>query len=272
MTTTIPQPRAAGGPGGAVTDGLAATSRQLLKLRHQPASIAITLAAPVVLVLVFGYVFGSAITVPGGADYREFLVPGLFVTIAFNFMPSIVATASDAGRGVVDRYRSMPISRVAVPFGQACATAIYGLIGFLLMALCGLAVGWRVRGSAGDALAALGLLVAFQFAWTWFGMYLGLVIGREDAAAQLGVVAIPIAMLSNVFVPTAGMPGWLRWISDHNPVSAASTAVRGLLGNPTGSANGAWPLEHPVAATLLWTAGLLVVLVPLTTLRFARAR
>ena len=266
--TTEARPRR----GGALADGLAAASRPLLKLRHQPASIALTLAAPIVLVLVFGYVFGSAITVPGGADYREFLVPGLFVTIAFNFLPALAAVSADNRRGVIDRYRSMPISRAAVPAGQALATAVYGLLSFVLMALCGLAVGWRPHTGAGGVLAALGLLVAFQFAMTWVGMWLGLLVPSQEAAGQLGILALPLSMLSNVFVPTGGMPAWLRWVADHNPVSAASTAVRDLLGNPNGPANGAWPLEHPVTATLLWTAGLLVVFVPLTTLRFARPR
>jgi ABC-2 type transport system permease protein len=253
-----------------VADGLAAAERLLTKLRHDPAAITLTLGAPVVLVVIFGYIFGSAIAVPGGASYRAYLVPGLLVTIAANITPSMVAVARDSSRGVVDRFRSLPVTRAAVPFGQAAATAGYGLASFILMALCGPAVGWRVHRGVGDALAALALLVAFQFATTWVGIYLGLVIGKEETAAQASILIFPLAMVSNVFAPTAGMPPWLRAIADWNPVSALATAARQLFGNPVGPTNGAWPLEHPVTASLAWTALLLAVFVPLATARYAR--
>jgi len=254
----------------ALADGSAAAERVLTKLRHDPAAIGITLGAPVVLVLIFGYIFGSAISVPGGA-YREFLVPGLFATIAANITPAMVTMARDSTRGVVDRFRSLPISRAAVPFGQAAATAVYGLISFVLMALCGLAVGWRIHGGAADTAAALGLLLAFQVAATWVGMYLGLLIGKEDTAAQASILVFPVTTVSNVFVPTSGMPAWLRVIADWNPVSALAAAARHLLGSPVPPADGAWPLVHPVLASLLWTAALLVIFVPLATARYSRA-
>ena len=266
MITTQPA-RGAWQPLG---DGLAAAERLIAKLRHDPAAIATTVGAPVVLVVIFGYIFGSAISVPGSGNYRAYLVSGLFATIAANIVPSMVAVARDSTRGVVDRFRSLPISRAAVPFGQAAATAVYGLVSFVLMGLCGLAVGWGIHRSAGDAFGALALLVAFQFAATWVGIYLGLVIGNEQTAAQASILVFPVTMLSNVFVPTGGMPAWLRTIADWNPVSAVAAASRQLFGNPAGPANGAWPLEHPVAATLAWTALLLAVFVPLCTARYAR--
>jgi ABC-2 type transport system permease protein len=254
----------------AVSDGLAAAERLLTKLRHDQAAMAMTLGAPVIMVLVFGYVFGSAISVPGRESYRAFLVPGLFVTIAANIIPSMVTMARDSSRGVVERFRSLPIARAAVPFGQAAATGLYGLISFVLMALCGLAVGWRINRGPADAVTALALLVAFQVAMTWVGMYLGLIVGREETAAQASILIMPVTGLSNVFVPTSGMPAWLRAIADWNPISALAAAVRELFGNPTAPANGAWPLEHPVAASLAWTALLLAVFVPLCTARYAR--
>ena len=256
---------------GAVTDGAAAAERQLSRLRHDPGAIALTLGAPVVLVIIFGYIFGSAISVPGGGNYREFLVPGLFATTAANILPSMVAMARDSSRGVVDRFRSLPIARMAVPFGQAAATTIYGLGSFVLMGLCGLAVGWRIERGAGYAIGALALVAAFQFAATWVGMYLGLVLGNEQAAGQASILVFPVTMLSNVFVPTSGMPAWLRAIADWNPVSAIAAAMRDLFGNPSAPANGAWPLLHPVLASVGWLALLLVIFVPLCAARYARA-
>jgi ABC-2 type transport system permease protein len=255
----------------ALADGSVAAQRLLTKLRHDPSSIVMTLSAPVLMVLIFGYIFGSAIVAPGHGSYREYLLPGLFVTIAGNVVPSMVQTARDSSRGVIDRFRSMPIARVAIPLGHAAAQAVYGLITLLLMSLCGLAIGWRAHRGPVPTLAALGLLLAFQIAMTWLGMYLGLVIGKEDTAAQLAVLALPIGMISNIFVPTAGMPDWLRVISDWNPMSAVASAVRGLFGNPNAPTNGAWPLEHAVTASLIWTVVLLVVLVPLCSRRYAHS-
>jgi ABC-2 type transport system permease protein len=254
----------------ALSDGLAAAERLLTKSRHDQTAMAMTLGAPVVLVLVFGYIFGSAITVGGHQNYRAFLVPGLFVMIASNIVPSMVSMARDNSRGVVERFRSLPITRAAVPFGQAAATGVYGLVNFVLMGLCGLAVGWRINRGPADAVAALALLLAFQVAMTWVGMYLGLLIGKEETAAQASVLLLPVTALSNVFVPTSGMPAWLRVICDWNPLSALAAASRQLFGNPAVPANGAWPLEHPVAASLAWAALLLAVFVPLTTARYAR--
>lgn len=257
---------------GAVAEGSAAASRMLSKLRHDPAAIAVTLAVSVVLVMMFGYLLGSAIPVPGGGNYREFLLPGLMAMLAFNVTSAMVMMARDAGRGVVDRFRSMPITRVAIPSGQAAAQTLYGAACLVLIALCGLAVGWRIRNGLAPALEAVALLVAFQFAATWLGMYLGLIIGNEHSAAQLSVLVFPFAMISNIFVPTAGMPTWLHIIADWNPLSSVATAARTLFGNPTAPSNGAWPLEHPVLATLAWTALLLAMFVPLCSARYDRPR
>lgn len=254
----------------ALSDGLAAAERLLTKLRHDQTAIAMTIGAPVGLVVFFGYIFGSAITVPGHENYRAYLVPGLFVMTAANIIPAMVTMARDSTRGVVERFRSLPISRAAVPFGQSAANALYGLVGFVLMAACGLAVGWRIDRGPYHALAALGLLVAFSVAMTWVGMYLGLLVGSEETAAQASILILPVTSLSNVFVPTSGMPGWLRLIADWNPVSALATAARQLLGNPTSPANGSWPLEHPIIASLAWTALLIALFVPLCTVRYAR--
>jgi ABC-2 type transport system permease protein len=256
---------------GAFTDGAAAAERRLTMLRHDPSAIALTLGVPVVLVVIFGYIFGSAIAVPGGGNYRAFLIPGLFAMIAVNVVPSMITMARDSSKGVVDRFKSLPIARVAVPFGQAASTTIYGLGSFVLMGLCGLAVGWRIERGAGYALAALALVAGFQFAASWAGMYLGLVIGNEETASQASILTFPVTSLSNLFVPTSGMPAWLRAIADWNPVSALAAALRELFGNPAAPANGTWPLEHPVLASVGWLVLLLAIFVPLCAARYARA-
>jgi ABC-2 type transport system permease protein len=179
--------------------------------------------------------------------------------------------ARDSSRGVVDRFRSLPIARLAVPFGQAASSAVYGIIIFVLMAACGLAVGWRIHRGAALALAGLALIVGFQFVATWIGMYVGLVLGSEEAAGQASILTFPVTMLSNVFVPTEGMPAWLRAIADWNPVSALAAALRELCGNPTAPANGTWPLLHPVLASVGWIAVLLAIFVPLCVARYARS-
>lgn len=275
QTRPVPPPAPHGLPSRlrwALVDGSVAAERLLTKLRHDATSIVVSLSAPVLMVLIFGYIFGSAITVPGPGDYRSFLLPGLFVTVTGNVLPAMVQTARDNDRGVVDRFRSMPIARVAIPFGHAAAQAVYGLGALVLMALCGLAIGWRTHRGPLLTLAGFGVLLAFQLAMTWLGMYLGLVIGKEETAAQLSVLVLPVSMISDIFVPTSGMPTWLRTLADWNPMSAVASAVRELFGNPNAATNGAWPLEHAVAASLIWTALLLVVLVPLCSRRYARSR
>jgi ABC-2 type transport system permease protein len=257
----------------ALRDGLTIVRRNVLYLRHAPGLVILMVAAPIVLTLLFGYVFGSAIQLPGGGDYREYLVPGLFAMVAANGVigaASVVAT--DAGRGVMDRFRSLPASRLAVPFGHAGADSLGGAIGFAGMALCGLAVGWRIRGGVLDAVAGFALLLLFRYAVSWVGVLLGLSVRNEEAAGQLSMLVMPIGMLANTFVPTDGMPAWLRVVADWNPVSAVAAASRDLFGNPTGTAHGAWPMEHPVLATLGWSALLLAVFVPLSVRRYRTAR
>ncbi|MYW03733.1 ABC transporter permease [Streptomyces sp. SID3343] len=253
----------------ALSDTRTLATRILLYYRHSPALVLVSLIVPVALVLVFGYVFGSAIDVPGD-NYREYLMPGLFALVAMNtVMPTMVGTARDIGLGVTDRLRSMPVSRPGLLLGQAVADAVVGVVVLIAVTGLGLAVGWRVRDGATDALAAFALLVLFRFVMTWVGIHLGLLAGREDVAGQLGVLVLPIAMVTNAFVPTEGMPAWLRAIADWNPISALVAACRTLFGNPTPpTAHAALPLQHPVAATLIWSAALLAIFVPLSIRRF----
>lgn len=255
-----------------LADGWTLTVRKLLHLRHRPGTLAAMLIMPMVFVVLFGFVFGSAIAVPGGGDYREYLLPGLFVmTTVPAIATSMLAVAADQGRGVIDRLRSMPTGRAAVPLGQTTSDGLTGLLGLAVMLACGLAVGWRAHLGPGRTLAAIGLLVLFRYTMSWIGTYLGLVVPLP-VADSLAPMTFPLTMLSNAFVPTGGMPGWLRAVCDGNPVSAAVAACRSLFGNPgVPGPDAAWPLAHPVTATLLWLGLLLLLFVPLSIRRFSRA-
>ncbi|MBD0694331.1 ABC transporter permease [Streptomyces sp. CBMA123] len=252
-----------------VSDTGTSMLRILLNYRHSPGLLAASLGVPVVMVVVFGYVFGSAMQVPGGGDYREFLMPGLFAMVATNgIMPTMVGAARDVGRGVTDRLRSMPVSRTGLLLGQTLADLLVTVVVLTLLTLVGLATGWRARHGAADALEAFALLLLFRFVMTWVGTLLGLAVGKEEAAGQLSVVVFPLAMVTNAYVPTGGMPGWLRVVADWNPISSVVEAARELFGNPTAPGS-AWPMQHAVPATLLWSAALLVLCGPLAVRKFA---
>ncbi|MEU8527214.1 MULTISPECIES: ABC transporter permease [Streptomyces] len=252
-----------------VHDGTAVLGRHLQRIRHAPAMTLMTQTMPLVFLLFFGYVFGTALAMPG-AEYRAYLVPGLLVaTAAGGLMTGMFQAAQDSHRGVMDRFRTMPVSRAAVPLGQALADLVTSALGMVPMILVGLAMGWRIEGTALDALAAFGLLLLFRFAMTWVGILLGLASRSEEAAGQLGSATFMLPLLSNAYIPTDGMPGWLRTVAEWNPISAVTTAVRELFGNAAVPADAAWPVAHPVAGALLWSLALIALCGPAAVRRYA---
>jgi ABC-2 type transport system permease protein len=239
-------------------DGTAMLGRQLLRLRNNPGLLILTQTMPISMLLFFGYVFGSALAVPGEA-YRSFLVPGLLVaTASGGIMAGMFQAAQDTHRGVTNRFRTLPMSRAAVPLGQAAADLVATAVGTVPFLLVGLAVGWRVEGSPLEAVGALALLLLFRFACTWAGIYLGLLTRNEEAAGQLGA-----------YIPAGGLPGWLRTVAEWNPISAVATALRDLFGNAPVPDGAAWPVAHPVAGSVVWCAVLLGVFVPLAVRQYA---
>ncbi|MFE7031707.1 ABC transporter permease [Streptomyces sp. NPDC057621] len=264
MSASIPTPVSA-----LAYDGTAMLGRQLRRIRHNPGLLILTQTMPVTMLLFFGYVFGSALAVPG-EEYRAFLVPGLLVATAANgIMTGMFQAAQDAHRGVTDRLRTLPVSRAAVPLGQAAADLVVTAAGTVPFLLVGLAVGWRIEGSALEAVAAVGLLLLFRFATTWIGILLGLASRSEEAAGQLGGATFILPLLSNAYIPTDNLPGWLRTLAEWNPISAITTALRHLFGNAPVPADGAWPVTHPVAGSLAWCAALIAVFMPLAIHRYA---
>lgn len=249
-----------------LSDGLTLVGRELSRLRQEPGELIAALIFPAIMVVLFGYVFGSAIAVPGGGNYREYLMPGLFAMVTFTATMAVtLRVATDASRGVMDRFRSMPTARSAVPFGQTGADIPNGVLGLVIMAAAGLLVGWRAHRGVWPTTEAFLLLALMRYGLSWAGCYLGLVVKNEQTADNLVPLVFPITMLSNSFVPTGGMPKALRVIADWNPVSALTAACRALFGNPGApAADAAWPIAHPVAASLGWSLLLLAVFVPLS--------
>ncbi|MFC8087599.1 MULTISPECIES: ABC transporter permease [unclassified Streptomyces] len=254
---------------GLAYDGAAMLGRQLRRVRNNPGLLILTQTMPITMLLFFGYVFGSALAMPG-EEYRAFLVPGLLVATAANgIMTGMFQAAQDTHRGVTDRLRTLPVSRAAVPLGQSVADVLVTAAGTVPVLLVGLAVGWRVEGGALGAAGAVGLLLLFRFATTWIGIFLGLLTRNEEAAGQLGGATFVLPLLSNAYIPTDGLPGWLRTVAEWNPISAVTTALRDLFGNAPVPQDAAWPVTHPVAGSLAWCAVLLAVFVPLAVRRYA---
>ncbi|MFI6964141.1 ABC transporter permease [Streptomyces sp. NPDC050255] len=253
-----------------VADGLAVLGRHLQRLKAAPGVLILTQTMPITMLLFFGYVFGSALAVPG-QEYRAFLVPGLLAATAANgIMTGMFQSAQDCHRGVMDRFRTLPMSRSAVPFGQTAADVLTTAVGLVPLMLVGLAVGWRIEGGPAAAVGAFGLLLLFRFATSWVGCWLGLLIRNEEAAGQLGASTFILPLLSSAYIPTDNLPGWLRTLAEWNPISAVAAAARDLFGNAAPAADAAWPVAHPVAGTLLWSAVLLAVAVPLSVRLYSR--
>jgi ABC-2 type transport system permease protein len=220
--------------------------RNLLNLRRTPGSVITALVQPVMFVLLLAYVFGGSL---GGGAYRTFLMGGIFAqAVTFNAAFTALGLANDMDKGIIDRFRSLPMPRMAVILGRTLSDLIMSMVTLLTTSLCGLLVGWRIGTSAGQAVLAYLLILLFAFAMSWVGAAIGLLARSVEVAQSAGLIWLfPVTFISSAFVSTATMPGPLRAVAEWNPVSATATAVRHLLGNPPpgGIAVGnAWPVVH----------------------------
>jgi len=224
-------------------------------------------------VLLFSFVFGHVIHVPGGS-YREYVIAGILVqTLGFGLMGPGVSIATDLGEGVVDRLRSLPISRTAYLMGHMAAEMAATALAITVLTLSGLLVGWRIHTDIPHAVAGFALLFLFAFAMLWMGTLIGVMVRSPDAVQGFAFMVIfPLTFLANTFVPADGLPSALRDVSNWNPFSAMTAAARTLFGNPVAMPEGApWPMVHPVVSALMWCIALLALAIPLTVHRF-RAR
>jgi ABC-2 type transport system permease protein len=256
----------------AVSDTVVLATRSLSHIVREPETLMDVTVQPVVFVLLFAYVFGSAIPIPGGS-YHEYLIGGMFGMGAIGTAPgTAVALVTDASTGLFDRFRSLPVARAAVLAGRILADLVTQVIGVAVLVLIGLAIGWRVHTGPGQALAAVGLTLLLGYALSWAGACLGMVLRSPEAAQQLGfIVFLPLTFVSNVFVPTARMPGWLQAVANWNPLSAVAASCRHLFGNPNPAATmPVWPMQHPELTVVLWAAVVLVVFAPLAVRLYRR--
>jgi ABC transporter DrrB family efflux protein len=247
------------------------TKRRIARIRNEPETLADVTFMPVIFILMFAYVFGGAIGLPNSGSYHEYLIGGMLGMGLAQTAPGVaVALVTDMETGLMDRFRSLPMSRWAVLVAQSIAELLTQVISAIIVVAVGLAIGWRIHNGAADAAAAFALALLFGYAFTWAGVWLGMVLRSAESAQQLGfIVFLPLTFVSSAFVPTQSMPGWLQPIANWNPMSALAAASRQLFGNPNPAASvQAWPMQHPELAVIFWSVGMLLVFAPLAVRKY----
>lgn len=250
------------------TDGWVVAKRNLIKIIRVPEILIFVLISPIMFVLLFAYVFGGAIDPGQGVNYREFLIGGIFAqTVVFGATFTGAGLAEDMQKGIIDRFRSLPMSRSAVLVGRTTSDIVYNVLSLIIMALTGLLVGWRMREGVLDALAGFLLLLVFAYAISWIMAYIGLLVPSVEVINNASfIVIMPLTFVSNAFVPLDGFPKVLRVFAEWNPVSTVTQASRELFGNTNGqpAASDAWSLQNPVLYTLIWVVIIVALFVPLS--------
>ena len=262
--------RGAGGLRQAVRDGLIIGGRNLKRVPRIPELAIFAILQSIMFVLLFAYVFGGAIPLPGGGSYREFLIPGIFAqTVVFAAATTAVGICEDINKGLMDRFRSLPMSRSAVLSGRAIFDVVYQFGILIVLMLTGIVVGWWVNTGVLEFLAGVGLLLLFVFAMSWVGIWLGTMVPTVEVANQFAfTVILPVTFLSNVFVPPETLPGVLEPLAEWNPTSSLTASLRNLWGNPNPYGSESFAAEQPVILTLIWVAVIDGIFAPLAVARF----
>ncbi len=259
----------------ALSDGAVVAKRNLIKIKRVPEILVFVLLSPIMFVLLFSYVFGSSIDVGGGGSYREFLIAGILAqTVIFGATFTGAGLAEDMQKGIIDRFRSLPMSRSAVLVGRTTSDIVYNLASIAIMSLTGLVVGWRIRTSFLDAIAGFALLLVFAYSFSWVMAYIGLLVPSVEVINNASFMVIfPLTFVANTFVPAENLPSVLRTFAEWNPVSSVTQAARELFGNiPPGVPEpSAWPLRNPEIYTLIWAAIIISIFAPLSVWQYKRA-
>jgi len=261
-----------------LADSAVVAKRNLIKIKRVPDLLVFTTLSPFMFVLLFAFVFGGAIDPAGGGEgYREFLIAGVFAhTVVFGATITGSGLAEDVRKGVVDRFRSLPMSPVAVLVGRTLSDVANNIIALLVMAVTGLLVGWRIHTSPLEALAGFLLLLVFAYGISWVMAWIGLLVPSPEVVGNAALIVVfPLTFVANTFVPLYTLPGPLRTFAEWNPVSAVTQATRDLFGNadpnPAAVEPTTWPLQNPVLYTLIWTVAVIAVFVPLANAQYRRA-
>jgi ABC-2 type transport system permease protein len=258
------------------TDTATITRRNLKKILRVPDLLVFTLLSPIMFVLLFAFVFGGAIgDQDTGVPYREFLIAGIFAqTVVFGSTFTGFSLAEDLQKGIVDRFRSLPMSPGAVVFGRTLADVGINVLSLMVMALTGLLVGWRIRSSVLEAIAGFLVLLVFAYAISWVMAYVGLLVRTPEVVNNASFMVIfPVTFCANTFVPLETLPAPLATFAEWNPVSSVTQAARNLFGNvdPNAPVPDAWSLQHPAIYTLLWVVAIVAVFAPLAVKQYQRA-
>jgi ABC-2 type transport system permease protein len=257
----------------AFADGAVVAKRNLIKIRRVPEILIWTLMSPIMFVVLFAYVFGSSIEIPG-VDYREYLIAGIFAqTVIFGSTFTGAGLAEDMTKGIIDRFRSLPMARSAVLVGRTASDIVYNSASILVMSITGLIVGWRIRTSALEAIGGFLLLLLFAYAISWIMAYVGMRSPSVEAVNNVSFMFIfPMTFIANTFVLSDRLPGPLQTFAEWNPVSAVAQAVREAFGN-TGSLPqpDVWSLNNPVAYTIIWVGIILAIFVPLSVRHYIKS-
>ncbi|WP_374120128.1 ABC transporter permease [Streptomyces sp. LS1784] len=260
----------AGGTGSrlrwATADSWTMTRRELAHWGRQPVQVVVGLVFPVMMLLMFSYLIGGGRGIEG--DFKDYLVPGMLtMTMAFGLEATMLSVTQDLGKGIIDRFRSMPMASGAVLVGRSVADMLQSAVGLIVMIAVGYAIGWRWHGGFASFLGAVGLLVLLRFAMLWIGIHLAMVAGKPELVQAVQILVWPVSFLSNVIASPESMPFWLGAIVEWNPMSATATAVRGLFGNP-GAAGDSWAATHAELLAVAWPVALVAVFFPLAVTRF----
>jgi ABC-2 type transport system permease protein len=257
----------------AVADSAVVAKRNLIKIKRVPEILVWTLMSPIMFVVLFAYVFGSSIEIPG-MNYREFLIAGIFAqTVIFGSTFTGAGLAEDMTKGIIDRFRSLPMARSAVLAGRTGSDIFYNSTSILVMTITGLLVGWRIRTGPIEAIGGFLLLLLFAYAISWIMAYVGLKVSSVEVVNNVSFMFIfPMTFIANTFVLAEKLPGPLQTFAEWNPVSSVAQAVREAFGN-TGNLPqpDVWSLDNPFLYTLIWVAIILAIFIPLSVRQYQRS-
>jgi ABC-2 type transport system permease protein len=258
----------------ALADGAIVAKRNLIKIRRLPELLVWTLISPIMFVVLFRYVFGGSIAIGGGVDYGEFLMAGIFAqTVIFGSTYTGAGLAEDMTKGIIDRFRSLPIARSAVLIGRTGSDIVNNSLSIVVMSITGLIVGWRITSSVPEAIAGFLLLLLFSYAISWIMAFVGLKVASVEVVNNASFMFIfPMTFIANTFVRSDSLPGPLQTFAEWNPVSAVAQAAREAFGN-TGTLPepDVWSLSHPFLYTIIWVGIILAIFVPLSIRQYNKA-